>query len=98
MTPRPKSTPPSPGDEKPRTFEEHLEDLEGIVGELEKGDLPLEESIERYRKGLASLRACHEILEKAQRQVEVLTRDVRGALSTRPFEAPEGEGAGDAGV
>ncbi|HET6203406.1 MAG TPA: exodeoxyribonuclease VII small subunit [Planctomycetota bacterium] len=97
MPPKAKPAPASSADGKPRTFEENLEDLEGVVAELEKGDLPLEESIERYRKGLASLRACYEILQKAQRQVEELTRDVRGALATRPFEAPETGGPADAG-
>lgn len=92
---RRQSPPPSGGDEKPRSFEQHLQDLEGIVAELEKGDLPLEESIERYRKGLSSLRACYEILNKAQKQVEELTRDVRGALGTRPFEEKEGDGGSE---
>jgi exodeoxyribonuclease VII small subunit len=91
---RKSSAEPVPTGEKARSFEQHLEDLEGIVAELEKGDLPLEESIERYRKGLASLRACYEILNRAQKQVEELTRDVRGALATRPF-AGEGEGEGE---
>ncbi|HKB15688.1 MAG TPA: exodeoxyribonuclease VII small subunit [Planctomycetota bacterium] len=98
MAAKAKSAAGPSGEEKTRSFEQHLGDLEGVVAELEKGDLPLEESIERYRKGLASLRSCYEILQKAQRQVEELTRDVRGALSTRPFEAPEGEGSPGAGA
>ena len=77
-----------------KTFEANLSELEEIVAQLEKGDLPLEVSIERYRTGLGALRACYEILQKAERQVEELTRDLRGALEKRPFpggEAPAGE-------
>jgi exodeoxyribonuclease VII small subunit len=73
-----------------KSFEENLSELEGIVAELERGDLPLEVSIERYRVGLGALRACYEILRNAERQVEELTRDLRGALETRPFAGEEG--------
>ena len=49
------------GGEK-KTFEEALAELEKVVAELESGEIPLEESIELYERGIASFKRCHELL------------------------------------
>ncbi len=68
---------PSPTQKKSRDkrFEEHLETLEQIVHDLESGELPLEDSLERYQLGVESLRQCHRILREVEHRVEVLVAD-----------------------
>jgi exodeoxyribonuclease VII small subunit len=55
-------------------FEASLEELERIVKELEKGDLPLEQSLTLFEKGMAISAACKQQLELAETRVEMLTR------------------------
>ena len=55
-------------------FEASLDELERIVKELEKGDLPLEKSLELFEKGIALSAACKQQLEVAETRVEMLTR------------------------
>jgi exodeoxyribonuclease VII small subunit len=61
--------------EREAGFDERLERLDGIVRELEEGGLGLEQSIERYREGVALLASCRALLERYRAQVEVLGRE-----------------------
>ncbi len=54
------------------TFGEALAELEQIVRGLESGQLGLEESLERYERGVALLKTCHERLATAQQRVTML--------------------------
>jgi len=62
----------------PRNFEQALHELEEIVGQLEAGDRPLEESLELYEKGIAALKHCHVILDRAEKRIRLLVRNHRG--------------------
>lgn len=73
--------------EKPKTFETSLEQLEQIVRELEQGDLPLERSLELFERGVTLSRECQERLNQAERRIEVLLRDNQGRPTVKPFEA-----------
>ncbi len=53
-------------------FEEALKALEKIVLELEGQDLPLERALERFEEGIRLSRLCHQMLEEAQRRIEIL--------------------------
>ena len=66
----------------PQTFETSLEELERIVRELERGDLPLEKSLELFEQGVKLSRACQERLNEAERRIEILTRDSQGRANT----------------
>ena len=66
-----------------KDFESALAELETIVRTLEDGQLPLEQSLEHFERGIALSRYCHTRLEDAERRVEVLTE--RG--DTRPAPA-----------
>ena len=55
-------------------FETSLEELERIVKELEKGDLPLERSLELFESGMRLSGDCRRLLEEAESRVEVLTK------------------------
>jgi exodeoxyribonuclease VII small subunit len=75
---------------KPQNFETSLEELERIVRELERGDLPLEKSLELFEQGVKLSRACQERLSEAERRIEILTRDSQGRATVSAFES-EGE-------
>lgn len=75
------------GDECP-SFEEALEELQQIVGDLEDGTLGLEESMRRFEKGIGLLRSCYQTLEQAEQRIQILTgMDSAGNPVTAPFDA-----------
>lgn len=59
-------------------FEKALQELEQIVSQLERGDVPLEKSIEIYERGDHLRRHCEELLRKAELKVEVITQGADG--------------------
>lgn len=64
--------------EKSQTFEASLAELEKIVRRLEDGDLPLEESLKLFEKGVKLSRECQERLNQAERRIEILLKDEDG--------------------
>ena len=70
-------------------FEAQLASLERIVRELERGDLPLERSLELFEQGVRLSRECQERLNEAERRIEVLLRDGEGRTVAVPFERDE---------
>ena len=60
------------------SFEQALQQLEQIVQKLEKGELPLEDSLKLYEEGIRLSRLCHGKLEEAEGRIEVLLKDARG--------------------
>ncbi|KAA0000402.1 MAG: exodeoxyribonuclease VII small subunit [Thermoplasmata archaeon] len=58
-------------------FEEALKKLEEIVEELEKGDMPLEETIRKFEEGIKLCKICKEKLEKAEMKIEKLMEDIK---------------------
>jgi exodeoxyribonuclease VII small subunit len=58
----------------PRSFEASLEELERIVKELEKGDLPLEQSLTLFESGMRLSAECKRQLEEAESRVEILMK------------------------
>ena len=63
-------------------FESAIAELEAIVKRLEGGDLPLEQSLELFERGVQLSRFCHSKLEEAERRVELLTE--RGEVKPAP--------------
>lgn len=58
------------------TFEEAMENLETIVERLEEGDVPLEEAISIYKKGMELSKLCHDKLKNVEEQLtQILTDD-----------------------
>ena len=70
-------------------FEDALGELEGIVQRLEKGELPLEDSLVAFERGVALVRSLSQRLAEVEQRVEVLLRSEAGKFVLRP--APEGE-------
>nr|WP_075982257.1 exodeoxyribonuclease VII small subunit [Bacillus massilionigeriensis] len=58
------------------TFEEAMDQLEEIVEKLEEGDVPLEEAISIYQKGMELSKFCHDKLKRVEGQLtQILTED-----------------------
>lgn len=64
--------------EQPKSFEEIFEQLETIVGRMEKGDLPLQESLQLFEKGIRLSREGARRLDEAEQTIERLLRDEQG--------------------
>lgn len=79
--------------ESRKKFEDELRDLEGIVEQLDSGQLPLEESIRAFERGVALLRSLNQKLEQAERRIEVLVKNAKGEIESAPFENQAGLGA-----
>lgn len=67
------------------SFETGLTELEGVVKQLESGDLPLEKSLELFEKGMQLSELCRRQLEEAETRVELLTRR-GGSVVAEPFK------------
>ena len=70
-------------DAKQVKFEAALGELETIVGEMENGELPLDQLIERYEEGMKLVKLCNAKLSEAEQKIEVLTRQAAPALETK---------------
>lgn len=69
------------------TFEESLARLEEITERLEEGQLGLGESLACYEEGIKHLKQCYELLERAERKIELLSGiDAQGNPITEPFD------------
>ena len=79
-------------EEKPVKFEDALNELEQIIAELESGELTLDESLERYERGIKALNACRKVLSQAEQKIQLLLRTSEGELTTRPFESEKAAG------
>jgi exodeoxyribonuclease VII small subunit len=65
-------------------FEECLQRLEVIVKEMERGDLPLEQSLKLFEEGISLSGSCRKELEEAEGKIEVLLKD-DGKLRVEAF-------------
>jgi exodeoxyribonuclease VII small subunit len=74
------------------TFEAAIAELESIVGQLDAGQLSLEESLRAFERGVALQRHCMRILSAAQQQVEVLNEAASTGLGSDPVAQLEGSG------
>ena len=73
-------------------FERSLAELEKLVEQLERGDLPLEQAIATFERGIELTRNCQKSLKAAQQKVEILMRR-NGELATENFVEPADDGA-----
>ena len=73
---------------KKMSFEESLNRLDEIVRHLEKGDLPLSESLTLFEEGTGLIKKCGEALDKAEQKVELLIKSQDGPV-TAPFDGED---------
>jgi len=74
------------------SFEKALADLEQAVAKLEKGGIPLAESLALFEKGVKLARFLRGELDKAERKVEILLKDGKGGVKSEDFELEDEEG------
>lgn len=72
-------------------FETALKKLEGIVENLENGDLSLEAALKQYEEGVRMADICSKRLSEAEKKVEVLMKTSGGKFKTTAFEDGDGE-------
>lgn len=75
------------------TFEQALERLETIVGQMEDGSLGLDDMMARFEEGQALIRFCTGKLNEVEKKVEVLLKK-GDAIESVPFESGAGEPGG----
>ena len=68
------------------SFETALKQLEEIVTKLERGDVPLEESIAIYERGEALKKRCEGLLREAEERVEKIRAEEGKAVGVEPFD------------
>ena len=57
------------------SFEESIKELTNIVGKIEQGQIPLQDSLQQYERGMALIKQCRTILQKAEKRIEKITRE-----------------------
>lgn len=67
-------------------FEEALNRLEQIAGDLETGQVDLDEAIKKYEEGMKLASFCEKKLNEIKKKVEMLVRDGSGELSAKDFD------------
>ena len=55
------------------SFEESIKELTDIVGKIEQGQIPLQDSLSQYEKGMALIKQCRTILQKAEKRIEKIS-------------------------
>ena len=56
------------------TFEQAIKQLTDIVGKIELGEIPLQQSLEQYEKGMELIKHCRSILKKAEEKIEKISK------------------------
>ncbi|MBI5898955.1 MAG: exodeoxyribonuclease VII small subunit [Rhodocyclales bacterium] len=87
-SPSAEAAPPTP------TFEQAVAELEAIVDAMETGKMPLQESLDAYRRGMELLRQCRGTLDAAERQIRILEGDALRDFDPRDGQAGQGSQEG----
>jgi len=72
----------------PTHFEDALKELEALVAQLEQGDLPLEETLKHFARGIELTRTCQQALQDAEQRVQMLI-DKEGQATLVPLDHEE---------
>ena len=68
-----------------KSFESNMQRLEQIVRAMERGDVPLEESLKLFQEGTELVRNCNELLDNAQLQVKMIMTAPDGSPREEDF-------------
>ncbi len=71
-------------------FEQSLAELEALVERLEHGDMPLDEALKTFERGMELTRHCQGSLKAAQQRVEILLKR-NGQVESEPFSVAESQ-------
>lgn len=70
---------------KQGSFEENMQRLEQIVRSMERGDVPLEESLKMFQEGTELVKACAKLLDDAEQQVTKIIAQADGTPAEEAF-------------
>jgi len=70
---------------KETDFETALAELETLVAQMEEGDLPLEDALRQFERGVTLTQQCQQALRQAEQKVEILMEKA-GGLEAEPFD------------
>ncbi|TNF47567.1 MAG: exodeoxyribonuclease VII small subunit [Deltaproteobacteria bacterium] len=73
------------------TFEQALKSLEEAVAQLEKGQMPLDESLDCFEAGVQSANLCRKKLQAVESRIETLMKNADGSFMTEPFGEDDGQ-------
>ena len=68
------------------SFEDAMRELEKVVSDLERGDVPLEQSIALYERGAQLKQRCQTKLKEAEEKVALITEEADGNLGLKPVD------------
>jgi len=68
------------------SFEDAMRELEKVVGDLEGGDVPLEQSIALYERGAQLKQRCQTKLKEAEEKVALITQEGDGTIGLKPVD------------
>ena len=71
-------------------FEKTIKELDEIVTKLEKGDLPLDDMLKNFERGIELSRVCNKLLDDAENKVNILIKKDDGKCEKHPFTSSEG--------
>jgi exodeoxyribonuclease VII small subunit len=77
------------------SFEQAIKELTSIVEKIEQGEIPLQDSLAQYEKGMALIKHCRDILKKAEQRIEKISKEQKA--EDRSQETDEGRGTKDDG-
>ncbi|MCH2202828.1 MAG: exodeoxyribonuclease VII small subunit [Fuerstiella sp.] len=77
----------NPPEENTASLESAMDELNGIVNELESGQQPLNDALERFERGTRLLKACDRQLEDAARRIEIVRRIDEDGVEVETFDA-----------
>ncbi len=67
------------------TYEEAIKELEDILMDLEKDDIPLSDSLEKFKRGVVLYKYCNEILNDVEGEIKILLKDENGDIEEEDF-------------
>lgn len=73
------------------TFEKALEQLEGIVQEMESGDLTLDNALKKFEEGVKLSQFCSKKLEETEKKITLLMEQADGSIKEAPFDPENSE-------
>jgi exodeoxyribonuclease VII small subunit len=66
------------GDLGKLSFEQAIKELTAIVGKIEQGEIPLNDSLQQYEKGMTLIKHCRKILQDAEKRIEKIASEKEG--------------------
>lgn len=62
------------------SFEQTIGELTSIVSKIEQGQIPLQDSLQQYERGMVLIKHCREILGKAEKRIEKISQTDQGSV------------------